>query len=48
MPMEMSVLQESKISTEEGAGSRGGIVIREEVARLLVRRQKKKEEKNMP
>lgn len=28
MPREMSVLQENKISTERGAGSSGGIVIR--------------------
>ena len=48
MPREMSVLEESKISTEEGAGSSGGIVIRKEAARLFVRRQKKVEEKNMP
>jgi len=48
MPREMSVLEESKISTEEGAGSSGGIVIRKEATRLFVRRQKKMEEKNMP
>ena len=48
MPREMSMLEEIKISTKEGAGSSGGIVIRKEAPKLLVRRKKKKEEKNMP
>ena len=38
------MLAESKISTEEGAGSSRGIGIRKEEKRLSIRRQKKKEE----